>query len=209
MWAPRQQRPASLGGSRGTPHWPWSTVETTFGDVPLPLSAWVPSWQVPAGGRAPAPTIRSLARPLPEHQNVPPLLPQLSQFVPLSSGPPCTRQVSGISPAALLRGAAQSSPSPPASPPAPWCSSRGCTSPSSPVGRGQQAGVLGPGLGQQNSSLTQPHGMLQGGVPPPGRARWERVCTCPRELRCACARWARVCCLSAKVCPQQLVFACV
>lgn len=50
-------------------------------------------------------------------------------------------------------------PSPPASPPGPWCSSRGCTSPSSPVG-GKR---LGPGSGlRQGLTTCSIHRTLQG-----------------------------------------------
>lgn len=69
---------------------------------------------------------------------------------------------------------AQSSPSPPASPPGPWCSSREYTSPSSPVGRGKRDGVLGTGLGQLDSPLAQLHGTLQEG-PPPARPHTTEV----------------------------------
>lgn len=87
--------------------------------------------------------------------------------------PPHLQQVQGANPVALVPEGAQPLPSPPASPPGPWCSSHGCTSPSSPVGRGKRAGVLRPGLGQLGLTPCSTPRMLQDGLLPPGPVQRE------------------------------------
>lgn len=90
------------------------------------------SWEVPTGGRAillPTPSPKRCRGP----QRCLPTSPGAGSFRPLPFVPPPPAGA-GCKRSTFVPRGAQSLPSLPASPPGPWCSSRGCTSPSSPGG---------------------------------------------------------------------------
>lgn len=111
------------------------------------------------------------------------LLPQVSWPCCSAVCPP--QPLQGVNPAALFTEGAGALPSPPSSLPRPWCSSRGCISPSSPVGR-EGARVLGPAW----ASWDSPARAVPGGSSAP-QARWGAgaVGVGVGEPVCAYARW--------------------
>lgn len=134
---------------------PQSTAETTAGDIFFfpalareegsgPSAPEDSSCKVPARCRGTPLRVPS-PQAAPEHRKVAPAPPPGQLALLLCRLSPAA--TAGVSPAALFTGGAGALPSPPSSPPRPWCSSRGCTSPSSPMGR-RGAGVLEPSLGQ-------------------------------------------------------------
>ena len=165
--------------------------------------------------RGPIPLSTPSPQAVPQHRKVPSPRPgRLALFLCCLSLP--LQQVPDVNPAALFPKGLQSLPSPPSSPPGPWCSSRGCTSPSSPVGSGR-GGVLGPAWASWGSPLVPLHELLQDGVlprkPPAGRGGGEPVCAyatgscelmgaqvCLQEgvSACACTRV----CMCVQVCLQ-------
>ena len=88
------------------------------------------------------------------------LLPQVSWSCCSAVCP--LQPLQGVYPAALFTEGAGALPAPPSSPPRPWCSSRGCISPSSPVGRGGAGSS-----GQPGPAGIDLHGLFQEGVLPP------------------------------------------
>lgn len=146
------QRPSGSGGSRGVtalhswprdhrpPLIPHLGMFFSFLIPPRPLQTAAGTYQQEEGATR-CPFSHT------EHRKGPPLPSSPRSLVLFLSPPSPAAGVGYKSSSFVLRGT-QSLPSPPASPPVPWCSFHGCTFPSIPVGRGKWVGVLGPDLGQ-------------------------------------------------------------